>query len=129
MKKIFVLVCVVSVLALSSCGLFKSEKQKFIDATVETTCLLFNSDNFFDPELEGQVKEIYKNYGFDVENETKMQELTTKYENDEEVQAAIMEALAECKTTENLPLTDTEITLPDEEVPPSTDVPASDTNQ
>ncbi len=72
------------------------EKQAFIDATVEATCLIFESDNLFDPALEEDTKEIYASYGFDADNDTAMEEITAKYENDEEVQAAILAAIEEC---------------------------------
>lgn len=82
---------------LTACsGGVKDEKQSFIDATVEATCMIFQSENIFDPALEDAAKEIYKKYGFDADDDTAMEALTKKYENDEEVQKAIEKALEEC---------------------------------
>lgn len=97
MKKLLVILVVFSTF-LGGCilGGKKDEKQSFIDATVEATCLVFQSENIFDPALEGQAKDVYKKYGFDADNEEAMNTLTTKYENDADVQAAITKALEEC---------------------------------
>lgn len=82
---------------LTACtGGVKDEKQSFIDATVEATCMIFQSENIFDPALEDSAKEIYKKYGFDADDDKAMEALTKKYENDEEVQKAIEKALEEC---------------------------------
>ena len=101
MKKFFAL-SLGLVLIISGCNLFSSEKDRFIDATVETTCLLFEAEDFFDPALEADVKEVYSKFGFDVEDEEGMQALTTKYESDEEVQAAILAALGSCSEAPDL---------------------------
>ncbi len=97
MKKLLVILVVFSTF-LGGCilGGKKDEKQAFIDATVEATCMVFQSENIFDPALEGKAKEIYTKYGFDAEDEEAMNALTAKYENDQEVQAAITKALEEC---------------------------------
>ncbi len=95
MKKLFALLTAVA-LVTSGCSLLKSEKQRFIDATIEATCLIFQSDNIFDPALEDQAKEIYANYGFDADDEDAMMELTTKYEQDAEVEEAITAGLEGC---------------------------------
>jgi hypothetical protein len=96
MKKLLAILAASSVLLVGCLGGVKDEKQAFIDATVEATCLVFQSDNIFDPALEGQAKEIYKKYGFDADDDAAMEALTSKYEGDEEVQAAITKALEEC---------------------------------
>lgn len=96
MKKLFVVFAVSSTLLAGCLGGARDEKQDFIDATVEATCLVFQSENIFDPALEAEAKAIYEDYGFDAENDEAMTALTTKYENDEDVQAAITAALEEC---------------------------------
>jgi len=96
MKKLLAILAVFSVFLVGCLGGVKNEKQAFIDATVEATCLVFQSDNIFDPALEEQAKEIYKNHGFDTDDEEAMIALTEKYENDEDVQAAITQALEDC---------------------------------
>lgn len=78
------------------CGAVKDEKQSFIDATVKATCLIFESEDLFDPALEEQTKKIFDDYGFDVEDEAAMLALTAKYEGDEEVQASILAELEKC---------------------------------
>ena len=77
-------------------GGVEDEKQAFIDATVEATCLVFQADNIFDPALEEQAIAIYKDHGFDADDEDAMMALTEKYQDDEDVQAAITQALEEC---------------------------------
>lgn len=96
MKKLLAVLVVFSVFLVGCLGGLKNEKQSFIDATVEATCLVFQSDNIFDPALEEQAKEIYRNHGFDTDDEEAMTALTEKYENDEDVQAAITQALEDC---------------------------------
>ncbi len=96
MKKLLVILTMSAVLLVGCLGGVKDEKQAFIDATVEATCMVFESDNIFDPTLEDKAKEIYKEHGFDADDDAAMEELTKKYENDEEVQAAITEALEKC---------------------------------
>ncbi len=72
------------------------EKQRFIDATTETTCMVFQAEDLFDPKLKEDTNEIYASYGFDIEDEDKMIALTEKYAEDEDLQAAVEEALNEC---------------------------------
>ncbi len=98
MKKIVVSLVLVSLLAtlLTGCIGKRDEKEAFIDATVEATCLVFQAENIFDPALEEDAKAIYKDHGFDADDEELMNGLTEKYQNDPDVQAALTEALAEC---------------------------------
>lgn len=96
MKKLLAVLVVFSVFLVGCLGGLKNEKQSFIDATVEATCLVFQSDNIFDPALEEQAKEIYRNHGFDTDDEEAMTALTEKYGDEEDVQAAIMQALEDC---------------------------------
>ncbi|MFC1615991.1 hypothetical protein ACFL21_02525 [Patescibacteria group bacterium] len=95
MKKVFALLGVVSII-FAGCGGPKDEKTAFIEATIESTCHIFEAENIFDPSLEEEAKEIYKKYGFDADDDAAMETLTATYENDEEVQAAIMKGLEEC---------------------------------
>ncbi|MBD3360489.1 hypothetical protein GF366_01665 [Candidatus Peregrinibacteria bacterium] len=97
MKKLLVGILVFSfILAFGGCSEEKSEKERFIDATVEATCLVFQSENIFDPALEEEAKAIYEKHGFDADDEEAMQALTEKYQDDPDVNAAIEEALEEC---------------------------------
>lgn len=92
----------ISILLLTLCLLFigcgsqKTEKERFSAATVEATCLVFQSKNIFDPTLETAAKKIYKNYGFNADDDAYMTTLTKKYENDEDIQKAITGALEQC---------------------------------
>ncbi len=94
----------ISMLALSSlflvaCGGATNEadeKQRFIDATVEVTCMVFEAEDLLDPSLEQKTKDIFADKGFDVEDDAAMEAVTAKYENDPDVQTAVEEALAEC---------------------------------
>ena len=96
MKKFLLILVAVSVFA-SGCSLLNgSEKNRFVDATIEATCLIFQSDNIFDPTLEDQAKEIYVNHGFDADDEDAMLALTEKYQDDPEVEVAITAGLEGC---------------------------------
>jgi hypothetical protein len=79
-----------------SAGAPRDERQSFIDASVEATCLVFESDNLFDPALDQQIIDIFKNYGFPADDDEAMDALSLKYENDAEVTEAINSALEEC---------------------------------
>lgn len=94
MKKLFAALIISSVL-LAACG-GPNEKERFTDATVEVACMVFESGNPFDPELEQKTKDVFSKYDFDVEDEEKMEEIAAKYENDTDVQAAVEGALREC---------------------------------
>lgn len=95
MKKLLACLIIVS-LFVGGCSFGKSEKERFIDATVEATCMVFEAENIFDPALEEKAKEIYEKYGFDATDDEAMEALTLKYQDDEEFNAAIEKALEEC---------------------------------
>ena len=97
MKKIISLMALCS-LMLTACGASSEadEKQRFIDATVEVTCMIFESEDLLDPSLEQKTKDIFAENGFDVEDEAAMEAIAGKYEDDPDVQSAVEEALAEC---------------------------------
>ena len=100
MKKTFVLASaiVLAMFILSGCiiGGPKDEKQAFIDATIESTCLIFQQGDAFDPELETKVKDIFAKYDFKVDDNVAMEELSKKYVDDEEVGKAIMDGVTKC---------------------------------
>jgi hypothetical protein len=72
------------------------EKDRFIAATSEVTCLVFTTENLLDPGLEDETKAIFARYGFDVENDEAMLEIAQRYEDDEDLQRAIEAALSVC---------------------------------
>lgn len=96
MKKLLAGLIMLFVLLTGCSSVVKDEKQSFIDATVEATCMIFQSENIFDPALETQTKDIYKKYGFNADDDAEMEALTKKYESDTDVQAAITKALEDC---------------------------------
>lgn len=83
-------------LALVGCSGQKPEKERFVEATKEVTCMVFKSDNLFDPSLEGKSNDIFKKYGFDATNEATLKTLTEKYKDDADVKKAVEEAVKEC---------------------------------
>jgi len=96
MKK-FITGAIALSLVLTGCSWFGGdEKQAFIDATVEATCLIFQAEDIFDPSLEAEAKAVYKNHGFDADDDDAMEVLTTKYQDDQDVQDAIAAALESC---------------------------------
>lgn len=94
MKKLLSLL-VLGTLVLSACGK-APEKERFIDATVEVTCMVFQSGDIFDPALEEKTKDVFRDYDFPVDDQEAMVEIAAKYENDEEVKTAVEAALREC---------------------------------
>lgn len=98
MKKLLSLLALSSLLFVACTGATDEadEKQRFIDATVEVTCMVFEAEDLLDPSLEQKTKDIFSEKGFDVEDDAAMEAVTAKYENDPDVQAAVEEALAEC---------------------------------
>lgn len=78
------------------CAGQKTEKERLSAATVEATCMVFQSKNIFDPTVEAAAKKIYKNYGFNADDDAYMKALTKKYENDADIKKAVTDALDQC---------------------------------
>lgn len=98
MKKLIV-GAVLSTLLLTACGSgadSRPEKDRFIDASVELACMLFNSADLGDASLEDKTKEVFAKYGFDVEDDAAMQKVAETYAEDPDVQTALESALKEC---------------------------------
>ncbi len=96
MKKLLVGFVSLSLVLAGCLGQQRDEKQAFIDATVEATCMILKAENLLDPGLEDQAKAIYKDHGFDADNDTEMEAIAAKYENDPEVTEAINAGVEEC---------------------------------
>lgn len=94
MKKL-VSMLVLTALVVSACNLVRDEKQAFIDASVEATCLLFQSNDVLDPSMETKAKEVFEKFGFDTDEES-LKALTEKYKGDEEVESALVEGVSKC---------------------------------
>lgn len=98
MKKLLIGIILGSLL-LTACGKGGGdEKQRFIDASVEVACMVFTSEDAFDPSVdwEAKTKEVFAKYDFDVEDDDAMNAIAAKYQNDEEVNKALEEAMKEC---------------------------------
>ncbi|MFA6918163.1 MAG: hypothetical protein WC285_05045 [Candidatus Gracilibacteria bacterium] len=90
-------------LSLTGCILGpRDEKQAFVDATVEATCYVLQSENMLDPAVEQAIKGIFKKYGFDpdkkdeVSQKDEVQLAADKYSSDEEVVSIIRSKVQEC---------------------------------
>ena len=95
MKKIGILLSLLAMTSVIMAGCGRDEKQSFVDATVESTCLFFETDDIFDPELSEQVKAIFEKHGFGTSDE-ELEALKDRYAEDTEVQSAILEGISQC---------------------------------
>jgi len=96
MKKLLLSISTLSLLVFTACGASGDEQQRYIDASIEATCMIFQSDDVFDPALQDEVKEVYDNYGFDADDEAAMEALNAKYENNTVVRDAITGGVEGC---------------------------------
>ena len=125
-------VLVMALTVLSGCNLFKSEQQKFVSATIEATCYIFQQDNIMDPAVEQAAKDIYGKYGFNTTDDAAMKALSEKYSQDSKVTDEIMAGIQKCNPGlfggEGAPTgTGAEVVPPAESgavVPPTDEVPA-----
>lgn len=98
MKKILVVsLMAVVLLTLTACGK-GSEKDRFVNASVEVGCAMFQDENFFKDfaKVESKTKEIFTKYDFNVENEDEMKVVSEKYQQDEEVLQRVQEGITKC---------------------------------
>jgi len=81
----------------AGCGM-GSEKDRFISASVEVGCAIFdNPDLFADATaVDSKAIEVFSEYGFDATDEEAMLVLTEKYQNDEEILKAVQEGITDC---------------------------------
>lgn len=87
------------VAALVLVGCQKSEKERFIDARSESTCMVFENPDLASAtvdDIKEKTIEIFKDNGFEAENEEAMKAIMAKYEEDKEVAAEIEKAFQEC---------------------------------
>lgn len=95
MKKLLTGLILIPV-ALIGCTGQKPEKDRFINATKDITCLVLKATDLFDPALEQKSKDIFKDYGFNPEDDKAMQTLADKYKDDADVKTAVEGAVKEC---------------------------------
>ncbi|MBP9770755.1 hypothetical protein KBC97_01180 [Candidatus Gracilibacteria bacterium] len=95
MKKLLTGLILIPV-ALIGCTGQKPEKDRFINATKDITCLVLKATDLFDPALEKKSKDIFKDYGFNPEDDKEMQTLADKYKDDADVKTAVEGAVKEC---------------------------------
>jgi len=97
MKKIVVSLVAIS-LFLVGCGGEKSEKDRYIDASVEMACnIVQNNELLKDTEAAlNKAMEIFENNGFAVEDLTAMQILSEKYNGDVAVSEAVKAGVTKC---------------------------------
>lgn len=98
MKKILtVSLMTIVLLTLTACGK-GSEKDRFINASVEVGCAMFQDENFFNDfsKVEEKTKEIFTKYDFDVENEEEMSVVSEKYQEDAEVLKGVQDGITKC---------------------------------
>ncbi len=72
-----------------------NEKERFIDATIEVTCMLLESENMLDPSIEDQALEVFVKYGFEPDQDM-ISALSQKYENDDFVMEEISNGVEQC---------------------------------
>ena len=125
MKKLLTGLILIPV-ALIGCMGQKPEKDRFINATKEITCLVLKASDLFDPALEQKSKDIFKNYGFNPEDNTAMQTLADKYKDDADVKTAVEGAVKECggDLTQKLNQATDSTTTPAATTPATTTTPA-----
>lgn len=101
MKKLIALVVTFS-FVLAACGGVdtRSEKDRFISAMSEATCLIFELEMEEEQVVEEKIKAVFNKHGFDIEDEDEMMALQAKYEHLPEVEEAIRRALYDCAPQE-----------------------------
>lgn len=95
MKKLIALFAI-STFVLTACGITFDEKQAYIDATIEATCLIADSGDLFAEGLEDKMKAVYEDHGFDTSDDAALEALVTKYQDDETVVTAVEAGTTEC---------------------------------
>ena len=95
MKKLIALFAI-STFVLTACGITFDEKQAYIDATIEATCLIADSGDLFAEGLEDKMKAVYEKHGFDTSDQAALEALVTKYQDDETIVVAIEAGTKDC---------------------------------
>lgn len=103
MKKTHILLTLLIFSACSSSQTAIDEKDRFIDATKEVSCLLMQNDDLGETlsaankaQIDEEVRNIFKKHEFDADNDKAFKALSLKYENDKEVIKAINKGIKNC---------------------------------
>lgn len=100
MKKLFASLTAMSLVLVACSGAAdKPEKQRYIDANAEITCLIYKSADFSKlskDELVSKTKDVFTKYGFNANDDKAMTAIVEKYKADAEVEAAVGKAIDNC---------------------------------
>jgi len=85
-------------LLFTACGGASGEQDRFVQASVELGCLMFeNPDAFNDfSALKTKSEEIFVKHGFDTKDTAAMEAIAEKFQADEDVIKAIQEGMTKC---------------------------------
>lgn len=99
MKKVLISVIGLSLVfgMFTACG-GGSEKDRFVSASVEVGCAMFEDPQFFNDMtlVEQKTREIFAKKGFDIDDDVAMEELANKYQYDEDVIKQVQEGITTC---------------------------------
>jgi len=98
MKKILI-VSLMAILLLTLTACCKgSEKDRFINATIEVGCTMFQDENFFSDLSQGEerTRAIFAKYDFDANNDEEMAVVSGKYQQDTEVKQRVQDGIKKC---------------------------------
>ncbi len=79
-----------------------SEKERYIEAVVESSCVVFQADDMNDDSLSEVVEDIFIKHGFPGSDEDAMMEITDKYQDDIDVRDAVRNELKNCGLVDDL---------------------------
>lgn len=104
MKKIIIILLVLLIGGATIFFMFNrpSEKENFLKAIEEATCLVAQSKGSDRSVLEQKTNDIFNKYGFDVEDSKERETLTKKYDGDEDITTAMNEAIKKCASKDDV---------------------------
>lgn len=104
MKKIIIVLLVLLIGGATAFFVFNrpSEKENFLKAIEDATCLVAQSKGSDSSSLEQKTNAIFKKYGFDMENSEEKEALNKKYDGDEDITTAMNAAIKRCASKEDV---------------------------
>lgn len=104
MKKIILVLLVLVIGGATAFFMFNrpSEKENFLKAIEDATCLVAQSKGSDSSALEQKTNAIFKKYGFDMENSEEKEALNKKYDGDEGITTAMNAAIKKCASKEDV---------------------------